>query len=102
MNGLFRANPLSTVWRVMALSSWTSIPYLGTLDAPTLVVCGSQDRVAPIANSRALASRIPNATLIELAEGHDLQETGAAEQLAHVVHEFLAREPRSIQDHFAL
>lgn len=102
MNGLFRANPLSTVWRVLALSSWTSIPYLGTLQAPTLVVCGTQDRVAPIANSRALASRIPNATLIELSEGHDLQVTGAAGQLARVVEEFLARATRSTEDHFTL
>jgi pimeloyl-ACP methyl ester carboxylesterase len=102
MNGLFRANALSTMWRVMALSSWTSIPYLGTLEAPTLVVCGSQDRVAPISNSRALASRIPNAMLIELDEGHDLQESGAAEQLARVVDEFLAREARSTKDSFSL
>lgn len=92
MNGLVRANALSTLWRVMALSTWSSIPYLGTIGAPTLVVCGSQDRVAPAVNSRALAARIPNATLIELAEGHDLQESGAAQQLARAVEVFLARD----------
>lgn len=102
VNGLVRANAVSTLWRVMALSAWTSIPYLGTLDATTLVVCGSQDLVAPMANSRALARRIPNATLIELDTGHDLQAPGAVEELARVVEEFLVRTSPSTRDHFAL
>jgi pimeloyl-ACP methyl ester carboxylesterase len=93
VNGLFYANALSTLWRVMAYSSWSSIPFLGSIDAATLVVCGTEDRVAPISNSRMLAGRIPNATLIELDAGHDLQESGAAEQLALVVRRFLATEP---------
>jgi pimeloyl-ACP methyl ester carboxylesterase len=101
-NGLVRANPLSTLWRVMALASWSSIPYLGTLGAPTLVVCGSQDQVAPIANSRALANRIPNAILTELSQGHDLQAPGAAEQLALVVEAFLTRDPQSTKEFSAL
>jgi pimeloyl-ACP methyl ester carboxylesterase len=92
MNGFIRANPLSTLWRVMAFSSWSSIPFLGSIGAPTLVVCGSNDRVAPVENSRALAARIPNASLIELDEGHDFQIAGAAEHLARIVSEFLARD----------
>jgi pimeloyl-ACP methyl ester carboxylesterase len=102
MNGLVRANPLSTIWRVMAYSAWSSIPYLGAITAPTLVICGLDDRVAPIGNSRTLAGRIPNATLIELTEGHDLQEPGAAERLAHVVERFLAREAHATRDSFTL
>ena len=102
MNGLVRANPLSTLWRVMAFSTWSSIPFLSTIVAPTLVVCGIHDGVAPIANSRALAERIPNATLIELSEGHDLQESGAAEQLVRVVDEFLARDVQSIRERSSL
>ncbi|MGP8010677.1 MAG: alpha/beta fold hydrolase [Acidimicrobiales bacterium] len=101
MNGLFRVNALSTLWRVMAIASWSSIPFLGTIAAPTLVVCGRQDRVTPVGNSRTLAERIPNATLIELSEGHDLQEPGAAEELARVVEEFLVRDPRT-EDCFTL
>jgi poly(3-hydroxyoctanoate) depolymerase len=102
LNGLVWANPLSTLWRVMAYSAWSSIPYLGTIAAPTLVVCGREDRVAPIGNSRTLAGRIPNAALIELDEGHDLQEPGAAEQLAHVVERFLARASHANKESFAL
>lgn len=98
MNGLFRVNAVSTLWRIMAISTWSSIPFLGAIKAPTLVVCGSQDRVAPISNSRTLAARIPNATLIELSEGHDLQESGAADVLARVVEKFLARDIQSTDE----
>lgn len=102
MNGFFRANPLSTLWRVMAFTSWTSIPFLGGIEAPTLVVCGDRDRVAPPENSRALAARIPNATLVELAEGHDLQIAGAADHLARVVEEFLVRDLLPTTECFSL
>ena len=102
VNGLVRANALSTIWRVMAYASWSSIPFLGSITAPTLVVCGSEDRVAPIANSRMLAGRIPNATLIELTEGHDLQAIGAAEKLANAVGRFLAGDPVSMTESFTL
>jgi poly(3-hydroxyoctanoate) depolymerase len=93
MNGTLKTNPLSTVWRTMAISSWSSIPFLGSIAAPTLVVCGDQDRVTPIANSRVLAGRIPDAVLVELAEGHDLQLPAPAQKLARVVEEFFVREP---------
>ena len=102
VNGLVRANPVATIWRVMAFAAWSSIPYLGSIEAPTLVVCGSEDRVAPIANSRSLANRIPNARLVELDEGHDLQATGAAEHLARVVEGFLARDLHSIEEYCSL
>ena len=38
VNGLVRANPVATIWRVMAFAAWSSIPYLGSIEAPTLVV----------------------------------------------------------------
>lgn len=98
-NGIFRVNAVSTVWRTMAISSWSSIPFLGTISAPTLVVCGASDQVTPLANSQAIAGRIPNATLIELSEGHDLQQPRAAKKLANVVEQFLEHEPLRTSEH---
>lgn len=101
-NEVHTANVLSTWWRAMAVSTWSSIPFLGAIAVPTLVVCGIDDRVTPLANSQVLASRIRNATLKELAEGHDLQRPEAAEKLADVVEAFLAREPRRTSEHAEL
>jgi len=86
-----RSQATSAMWRTMAISAWSSIPFLGAIAAPTLVVCGINDRVAPIANSRSLCARIPGATLIVVPDGHDLQRPEPATELARVVDTFLGR-----------
>jgi pimeloyl-ACP methyl ester carboxylesterase len=79
------------MWQSLAFSSWSSIPFLGAISAPTLVVCGTHDRVVPPANSRVLAGRIPDASLVMLPGGHDLQRPEPARALAGVVEDFLTR-----------
>jgi isoamylase len=59
-----RPDPLGLLWQVAAISTWSSIPVLGCIDAPTLVVCGEYDRVVPPANSRLPAARIRDARLV--------------------------------------
>ena len=81
---------LGMVWQSLAMSNWSSIPFLGSLQQPTLVVCGSRDRVVPPSNSRVLAGRIPGATLAILpATGHNLQRYDNAQVLAPMVDHFL-------------
>jgi pimeloyl-ACP methyl ester carboxylesterase len=85
-----RPDLLGTFWQAIAISTWSSIPFLGSIAAPTLVVCGSRDRVVPAANSMLLAQRIPGAALVMLHAGHDLQRAGRqASDLADVVESFL-------------
>lgn len=44
---------------------------LGTITCPTLVVCGRQDRLIPLALSEEIAAGIPNATLVVIEDcGH--------------------------------
>jgi pimeloyl-ACP methyl ester carboxylesterase len=82
-------DPLGVLWHSLAISNWSSIPFLGSIKAPTLVVCGTRDRVVPPVNSRVLASRIPNSTLITMPGGHDLQRGAQGASLAHIVEGFL-------------
>jgi pimeloyl-ACP methyl ester carboxylesterase len=84
-----RPDILGTFWHGIAIATWSSIPFLGAIAAPTLVVCGSRDRVVPPANSRLLARRIPGAVLVLLQAGHDLQRAGQASMLADAVESFL-------------
>lgn len=81
------------LWNSMAISTWTSIPFLGWLECPTLVVCGAYDRVVPPANSALLARRIPGAELVTLAAGHDLQRPAPAGALVAVAEPFLDARP---------
>jgi pimeloyl-ACP methyl ester carboxylesterase len=82
-------DPLGVLWHTLAVSSWSSIPFLGAIKAPTLVVAGSRDGVVPPANARVLARRIPGATLVILPGGHDLQRGDQGRALARIVEDFL-------------
>lgn len=80
---------LGLLWQSLAVSNWSSIPFLGSILAPTLVVCGSRDSVVSPSNSRVLARRIPDASLVMLpGRGHDLQRGESAKALARIVADF--------------
>jgi poly(3-hydroxyoctanoate) depolymerase len=91
-----RPDALGTMWHALAISGWSSIPFLGAIAARTLVVSGERDRVVPPGNSRLLARRIPGAELALLAAGHDLQRSGPAQLLADAVDEFLQRKDSDV------
>jgi pimeloyl-ACP methyl ester carboxylesterase len=79
-----RPDPLGLLWQVAAISTWSSIPVLGCIDAPTLV---------PPANSRLLAARIRDARLVTIQAGHDLQKPGPAAIVSRLVEKFLDSQP---------
>jgi pimeloyl-ACP methyl ester carboxylesterase len=79
----------TALWHSLAVASWSSLPFLGAIDAHTLVICGSEDTVTPPANSRMLAGRIRGAELVMVPGGHDLQDPHSADSLARVVDDFL-------------
>ena len=93
------ANPpklFSYYAQIAALSSWSSLPWLHHIKAPTLVLTGDDDPLVPPANSFLLASRICRARLhVAPGEGHLLlfDDAGAAHDL---VREFLSAA--SIED----
>ncbi len=87
-----RADIMGLFWQSLAFSNWSSIPFLGSVATPTLVVCGSHDRIVAPANSRILARRIPGASLAMVPAGHDLQRPGVANALAAVVERFLTAD----------
>jgi pimeloyl-ACP methyl ester carboxylesterase len=62
---------------------------LGDITHPTLVITGDDDVIIPPANSRLLAERIPNATLVVLAGArHDFTSDRPVES-ARAITEFL-------------
>ena len=82
-------DPLGLLWQIAAISTWSSIGDLGRIEAPTLIVCGAGDKAVPPANSRILAARIPDARLVTIRAGHDLQKPGPAAVVAQLVEQFL-------------
>ncbi|MBN3761912.1 poly(3-hydroxyalkanoate) depolymerase [Burkholderia sp. Ac-20365] len=79
------------LYQLLAASGWTSLPWLGALRQPTLVMHGSDDPIVPLTNARILAARIRNATLYVIDDGH-LFLVSRAEEVAPVVRRFLRQE----------
>jgi pimeloyl-ACP methyl ester carboxylesterase len=88
----WRPDLLGLLWQIAAISTWSSIPVLGCIEAPTLVVCGDRDRAVSPANGRLLAARIRDARLVTIQAGHDLQTPGPAAIVARLVEQFLDSE----------
>ncbi len=92
-----RPDPVGMLWQIWAISTWSSIPVLGCINAPTMVVCGVNDRAVPPANSRLIAARIRDARIVTVPAGHDLQRPRPAAIVAPLVEQFLASASATIR-----
>ena len=79
--------------QLYAIAGWTSLPWLGRLTQPTLVLAGDDDPIVPLANGRLLARLIPDARLRVVAGGGHLFLIERAAAIADVVMRFLQSEP---------
>lgn len=74
--------------QLLAMTGWTSVPWLWRLKQPTLVVSGTDDPLIPVANARLLAHLIPRARLELIDDGHLFVVTSPVET-ALLVGDFL-------------
>jgi poly(3-hydroxyalkanoate) depolymerase len=86
---MFGASNLGYLFQLLAMSGWTSLPWLATLRQPTLVMMGRDDPLVPAVNGRILARLIPNARLQMIDDGHLFMVTRPVET-AMVIEAFLA------------
>ena len=75
-------------YQLAAMTGWSSLPFLGLIRQPTLVMGGDDDPIIPVANPRLQAALIPSATLHVYQGGH-LTLLTEADELAPVIEHFL-------------
>jgi poly(3-hydroxyalkanoate) depolymerase len=75
-------------YQLLALAGWTSLPFLGLVRRPTLVVAGEDDPIVPLVNARILHRGIRGSALHIHGGGHLALLTEAGE-LAPVIDAFL-------------
>jgi poly(3-hydroxyalkanoate) depolymerase len=78
-------------YQLLAGAGWSSLPALGLIRQPTLIVAGDDDPLIPVVNARIMSRGIPRARLHLYRGGHLALLTEAAE-LALVIDGFL-QEP---------
>ena len=83
------ARNLGYLYQLLAMSGWTSLPWLWSLPQPTLVLMGRDDPLVPPINGHILAGLIPNAELRMIDDGHLFFVTRPAETAA-MIEAFLA------------
>lgn len=93
LTGFRRTSRRGYLYQQLALTGWTSAPWLPFLGQPTLVLAGADDRVVLTANLRILHRLIPRSRLHILPDGHLFILTSARET-ADLVGPFLdERDP---------
>ncbi len=76
--------------QILAISTYTSLPWLYCIRAPTLVLTGDDDPLVPLVNARVLAALIPDATLHVVRGGGHLVLFDTAEEVGEIIRTFLA------------
>jgi len=77
--------------QLAAMTGWTSIHWLHTLNQPTLILAGTDDPLVPSFNARLLARLIPNSHLKLIDDGHLFIVTHP-EETASTVEKFLSHD----------
>jgi poly(3-hydroxyalkanoate) depolymerase len=80
---------LGYLLQLLAMTGWTSLPWLWSLRQPTLVLMGRDDPLVPELNGRILVRLIPNARLQTIDDGHMFMVTRPAET-ARLIEAFLS------------
>lgn len=82
------ASDIGYLFQLLAMTGWSSLPWLHTLPQPTLVLMGKDDPLVPLVNGRILTKLIRNARLQVIDDGHLFFVTQPRET-AQIVQRFL-------------
>ena len=85
-------DPLGYWWQLLAISTWSSFPWISRVEQATLVLAGAQDRVAPVTAARLLACELPNAELVVVDGEHWFLIGDGVHEAAADITEFVAGE----------
>jgi pimeloyl-ACP methyl ester carboxylesterase len=95
------ARNLGYLYQLLAISGWSSLPWLWSLPQPTLVLMGRDDPLVRPINGHIMAALIPNAELRMIDDGHLFIVTRPAET-ATLIEAFLAGASGQVEPSSAL
>jgi pimeloyl-ACP methyl ester carboxylesterase len=83
-------SPAGYRFQLRAITGWSSIGWLHTLSAPTLVLAGGRDPIVPLVNSRIFARLIPDCRRYVVPDGGHLFMLDQPDDVAPVIEAFLS------------
>ena len=88
IQALYPADLLGYCYQYWAVLRWSSLPWLWSLQQPTLILAGDDDPLVPLVNAKIMQRLIPHAQLYIYNGGH-LGLMTHADELAGVIETFL-------------
>jgi len=82
-------------FQLFAITGWSSMTWLRTLSAPTLVLAGGQDPIVPLVNSRIFARLIPDCRRYIVSGGGHLFMLDQPKDVSPVIDAFLSEPAQS-------
>jgi poly(3-hydroxyalkanoate) depolymerase len=76
-------------FQLIAMSGWSSLPFLPLLSQPTLILAGDRDRIVPLINAQILKTLIPNARLQVIKGAGHLFFVSRADEKVPMIRNFL-------------
>ena len=83
------ARNLGYLYQLFAMTGWTSLPWLWSLEQPTLILVGRDDPMVPPLNGHIMVRMMRNARLEIIDDGHLFMVTQAC-RIARIIENFLA------------
>lgn len=92
LHGFTRKGPSrGYYYQLLAGAGWSSLPALGLIRQPTLIIAGDDDPIIPVVNAKIMARGIPKSRL-HLYHGGHLALLTEAKELAPVIDRFLLED----------
>ena len=76
-------------FQMLAMSGWSSLPFLPMLQQPTLILAGDRDRIVPLINAQILKTLIPNSRLQVIKGAGHLFFVSRADEKVPMIRNFL-------------
>jgi poly(3-hydroxyalkanoate) depolymerase len=77
------------LYQLLAMTGWSSLPFLPLLSQPTLILAGDRDKIVPLANARVLNALIPNSRLQVIKGAGHLFFVSRADEKVPMIRNFL-------------
>ena len=79
---------LGYLHQLLAIGTWSSLPFLPFIGQPVLVISGDADPIVPLVNARIMSTLLPRSTL-QVYSGDHLGIVTAATELGEWIGQFL-------------
>jgi poly(3-hydroxyalkanoate) depolymerase len=76
------------IFQMLAMAGWTSIPFLGQIKQPVLILAGDRDNIVPQINAKIIDTFLPNGRVHIVEGGGHLFLVSKADEVLPIIREF--------------